>query len=253
MVPNLQKRCELKSESSENVAKNRDSINKATLCRVNLCERPNIIFFYFIFSDVTYFTMLFAAGITFVYSSKLPHWKLSQFRSKFQISANSFWHSFRYFRLNHITKWERIQWPSKNFFNVSAIEIAGDQSRSDVTFMYSFSQYQWRCVVLRKRNIIVTSLLKCPLVISMITLYKTPKINTIYKLSNYEHELQVSELAYFISELQKQFTTTVPKTSATDIGTGGSFFHFNSFYPWQRSFYHLSENNSFLLNLLQRL
>ena len=65
----------------------------------------------------------------------------------------------------------------------------------------------------------------------MITLYKTPKINTIYKLSNYEHELQVSELAYFISELQKQFTTTVPKTSATDIGTGGSFFHFNSFYP----------------------
>ena len=94
---------------------------------------------------------------------------------------------------------------------------------------------------------------KCPLMIWTITLYKTPEFYTIYRVNSVELELQVSELVCSISELQKQFTTTVPKTSATDIGTGGSFFHFNSFYPWQRSFYHLSENNSFLLNLLQRL
>ena len=65
----------------------------------------------------------------------------------------------------------------------------------------------------------------------MVTLCKTPEISTIYKLINYEHELQVSELACSISELRKQFITTVPKTSATDIGTGGSFFSFQLLLP----------------------
>ena len=93
----------------------------------------------------------------------------------------------------------------------------------------------------------------CPLMISMITLYKHLKSTQYTKSITLNMNCRHRNWLVLFWSCRSNLSLQCQRFRQQILGQVVVFFYLNSFYPWQCSFSHLSENNSFLLNLQQRL